>query len=221
MDRGFGTPEVVVVLVEECSDRAVAERHVDQGKSPCVLGQRMLPLLRDDLPCGLIEYLGWRGGRVVEHDISPILWPLHAVGARAPYRLHLVVRLRLLVAVKRWRRTEEKLTCTGDTERGYVLPLKKDSDCDSIHDWTTRRSLIVARNGRPGYLGLRGRRAVVRTKSDHGQSCGVARRYAVILGLTVRYRSQRVCASGVEGGRAGREISTEHPIGSLDGCCVS
>src|SRR6202012_6032202 len=98
MDRGFGTPKVVAVLLEECRDRAVADRHVDQGKSLCVLGQRMPPFLRD-LPCSLIEYLGWRGGRVVVHDICPILWPFCAVGARAPYRLHLVVGFRVLVAL--------------------------------------------------------------------------------------------------------------------------
>src|SRR5580704_6961892 len=118
MDRGFGTPKVVAVLVEECSDRAVAERHVDQGKSPCVLGQRTPSVLRDDLPCSLIEYLGWRGGRIEEHDIGPILWPLCAVCARAPYRLHFVVRFRVLVAVERWRPIEEKLTGTRDAERG-------------------------------------------------------------------------------------------------------
>src|ERR1700758_3285703 len=159
MNRGFGAPEVVVILVEEGSDRGIADRHVDQGESPCVLGQRTPPFLRD-LPCGQIHYVGWRGGRVEEHDISPILWPLGTAGAGTPYCLHLVVRFRVSVARKRWRRFKEKLTGTRDTEGSYVLPLKEGSDRDSIHDWTTRRSLIFARNDRSGYLELRGRRAV-------------------------------------------------------------
>src|SRR5579871_1931637 len=118
-----------------------------------------MPAFLRDLPCGQIEYERRRGGRVEDRDISPILWPLGAV--ETPYRLHLVVRFRVLVAVKCWRRIEEKLTDTRDTKRGYVLPLEEGSDRDSVHDWTTRRSLIFARNGRPGYLELRRRRSVL------------------------------------------------------------
>src|ERR1700757_3505383 len=133
----------------------------------------MPPLLREDLPCGQIEYEGWGRASVEEHDVSPILWPLCAVGTGAPYRLHLVVGFRVLVAVKRWRRIEEKLTHARDTERGHVPPLIDGSDPDSIHiHRTTWRGLIFARNGRPGYLELQGRRAVVSAKSNHGKSCG-------------------------------------------------
>src|ERR1700735_77820 len=119
MDRGFWAPEVVAVLVEECSDQAVADRHVDQGESPSVFRERT-PLLLRHLPCGLIECLGRRGGRVVGRDIGPIWWPLRAV--EASYCHHLVVRFRVFVARKRWWRIEQIGTDTRDTERGYVLP---------------------------------------------------------------------------------------------------
>ena len=68
MDRGFGAPEVVVVFIEERSDQAVVDRHVDQGQFSGILRQRTSLFLRD-LPCGLIECLGWRGRRVVGRDI--------------------------------------------------------------------------------------------------------------------------------------------------------
>src|ERR1700733_6623123 len=218
MDRGLGAPEVVVVLIEECSDQAVADRHVDQGESPSVFRERT-PLLLRHLPCGLIECLGRRGGRVVGRDIGPIWWPLRAV--EASYCHHLVVRFRVFVAPKGWRGREEKLFRIPDTERSDVLPLKGDSGRDSIHDGTTRCGLPFAWNRGAGYLESRGRRAIVGAKSNQGIGCCLARRDAVTLCLAVWYQSQRLRASRVEHRRCAQgEVGAEHPIGSLDGCCV-
>src|ERR1039458_353794 len=183
MDRCFGSPEIVVILVEERRDQAVIHRHVHDCQSTSILGQRM-PLFLSNLPEGLIEGQSWRGRRIKERDISSILWSLCAVDAS--HRHHLVVGFRVLGARQRWWRIEEKLTSTRDTERSYVLPLKRDSDLDSIHNWTTRCSLPLSRNNRPGYLELWGRRSVVSTQSNHGQSCGFTRRNTVVLGLPVR-----------------------------------
>src|ERR1700676_372764 len=105
-----------------------------------------------------------------------------------------------------------------DAKWGDVLPLKEDSDRDSFHGGTTRRGLPFAGDRRPGYLEARRRRAVVGTKSDHGNGRGIAGRYAVSLGLAVRYRSQRVRARSVELRRATRKIGAEHPVRRLNGC---
>src|ERR1035438_6755173 len=47
MDRCFGSPEIVVILVEECRDQAVIHRHVHYRQSTSIFGQRMPPLLRN------------------------------------------------------------------------------------------------------------------------------------------------------------------------------
>src|SRR4029077_6150471 len=98
----------------------------------------MPPFLRD-LPDGLIEYLSWRRRRVEKCDIGAVLWSLSTVDAS--HRHHLVIGLRLFATRETWRGLEEKLTSTGDAERSYVLPLKRDSDRDSIYDRTTRGGL--------------------------------------------------------------------------------
>src|SRR6202035_3829396 len=135
MNRCFGSPEIVVILVEECRDQAVIRRHVHQGQRASIFGQRMPPLLRNLLD-GLIKDLSWRGRGIEERDISAILGPLCAVDAS--HRHHLVVGLRIFVAREQWRWLEEILPDTRDAERSYVLPLIRDSDGYSIHNWTTR-----------------------------------------------------------------------------------
>src|ERR1700678_2770492 len=80
MDRCFGPPEIVVILVEEGRDQAVIHRHVQYGQRTSIFGQRMPPLLRNLLE-GLIEDLGWRGRSIEERDIGAILWPFCAVEA--------------------------------------------------------------------------------------------------------------------------------------------
>src|ERR1700723_2745383 len=137
MDRCFGPPEIVEILVEERRDQAVIHRHVHQGQSLSIFRQRMPPFLCN-LLSGLIEGLGWRSRRIEERDIRAILWPRRTVDA--PYRHHLVVGFRVCAACECWRRIEEKVTRTADAERSYVLPLKRDSDGDSIHNWTARCS---------------------------------------------------------------------------------
>src|ERR1022692_1124622 len=137
-----------------------------------------MPTFLSNLLEGLIEDLSWRRRRIEERYICAILWSLCAV--EAPDRHYLVVGFRVLVARQRWWRIEEKLTSTRDTERSYVLPLKRDSDLDSIHNWATRCSLPFSRNNRPGDLELWGRRSVVSTQSNHGQSCGFTRRRQVV-----------------------------------------
>src|ERR1700735_3379891 len=196
MDRCFGSPEIVVILVEECCDQAVIGRHVHQGQRASIFGQRMPPLLRNLLD-GLIEDLSWRGRGIKERDIRAILWSLSAVDAS--HRHYLVVGFRIFAAREHWRWVEEILTNTRDAERSYVSPLIRDSDGDSIHNWTTRCGLPLPRHRRPRYLELRRRRSVVCAQSDHGQSCGFTRGNAVGLGLTVRDRRERVFALGVEG----------------------
>src|SRR5580700_8287008 len=156
----------------------------------------MPPLLRNLLD-GLIEGLSWRGRGVEERDIRAILWSLCAVDAS--HRHHLIVGFRIFVAREHWRWVEEILINTRDAERSYVLPLIRDSDGDSIHNWTTWCGLPFPRNRRPGYLELRRRRSVVCAQGDHGQSCGFTRGNAVGLGLTVRYRREGVGALDVEG----------------------
>src|SRR5947207_10073 len=68
IDRCFGSPEVVVILVEECRDQAVIHRHVHYGQRTSIFSQRMPPLLCNLLD-GLIEYLSWRGRGIIERDI--------------------------------------------------------------------------------------------------------------------------------------------------------
>src|ERR1700723_2492974 len=167
----------------------------------------MPPLLRNLLD-GLIEDLSWRGRGIEERHIRAILWSLCAVDAS--HRQHLVVGFRIFVAPEHWRWAEEILPNTRDAERSYVLPLKRDSDGDSIHNWTTRCGLPFPRDRRPRDLELRRRRSVVGAQSDHGQSCGFTRGNAVGLGLTVRYRRQGVGALGVEGRGAGSKIGAKH-----------
>src|SRR5580698_11142710 len=123
MDRCFGAPEIVVVLVEECRDQAVIYRHVHYRERTSIFGQRMPPLLRNLLD-GLIEDLGWRGRGIEERDIRAILWSLCA--ADVSHRHHLVVGFCIFVAREHWRWVEEILTNTRDAERSYVLPLKRD-----------------------------------------------------------------------------------------------
>src|ERR1700727_1186063 len=102
----------------------------------------------------LIEDLSWRGLRIEERDIRAILRSLCAVDAS--HRHHLVIGFRVFAAGARRRRIEQKLPGTGDAGPSYVFPLKRDSDRDSIHNWTTRCGLPFSRNRRPGYLELRG-----------------------------------------------------------------
>src|SRR3984885_4422359 len=196
VDRCFGSPEIVEILVEECRDQAVIRRHVHQCQRASIFGQRMPPLLRNLLD-GLIEDLSWAGGGIEERDIRAILWSLSAVDAS--HRHYLVVGLRIFVAREHWRQLEEILPDTRDAERSYVLPLIRDSDGDSIHNWTTRCGLPFPRDRRPRDLELRRRRSVVCAQSDHGQSCCFTRGNAVSLGSTVRYRRKGVGAVGVEG----------------------
>src|ERR1700727_3367890 len=216
-DRCFGPPEIVEILVEERRDQAVIDRHVHQGQSLSIFGQRMPPFLCDLLN-GLIEDLSWRGRRIEERDISAILWSLRTVDAS--HRHHLVVGFRVCAACEcRWR-IEGKITSTADAERSHVLPLKPDSDRSSIHNWTARCGLPFSWNRRPGYLELRRRRSVVCAQSDHGQGGGITRGNAVGLGLTVRYRREGLGALGGEGRSAHWEIGVKHGIGSLDGCSL-
>src|ERR1700734_3571932 len=133
MDRWFGPPEIVEILVEERRDQAVIHRHVHQGQSLSVFGQRMPPFLCNLLN-GLIEDLGWRSRRIEERDIRAILWPLRTVDA--PYRHHLVVGFRVCAACECWWRIEEKITSTAYAERSHVLPLKPDSDRNPIRNGT-------------------------------------------------------------------------------------
>src|ERR1700722_12225413 len=104
MDRCFGSPEIVVILVEECCDPAVIGRPVLQGQRANIFGQRTPPLLRNLLD-GLIEDLSWRGRGIKERDIRAILWSLSAVDAS--HRHHLVVGFRIFVALERRRWVEE------------------------------------------------------------------------------------------------------------------
>src|ERR1700733_3613404 len=217
MDRGFGPPEIVVILDEERRDQAVVHRHVHNGQSPSIFGQRMPPFLCDLLN-GLIEDLSWRGRRIEERDISAILWSLRTVDAS--HRHHLFVGFRVCAACEcRWR-IEGKITSTADAERSHVLPLKPDSDRSSIHNWTARCGLPFSWNRRPGYLELRRRRSVVCAQSDHGQSCGITRGNAVGLGLTVGYRREGLGALDGEGRSARCKIGAKHAISSLDGCSL-
>src|SRR5580704_5475315 len=167
----------------------------------------MPPLLRNLLD-GLIEDLSWRGRGIEERDIRAILWSLCAVDAS--HRHHLVVGLRIFVARQQWWWLEEILPDARDAERSDVLPLIRDSDGDSIHNWTTRCGLPFPRNRWPRYLELRRRRSVVCAQTDHGQSCGFTRGNAVCLGLTVRYRREGFGALGVEGRGASCEIGSKH-----------
>src|ERR1700722_14683151 len=98
MDRRFGSPEIVVILVEECRYQAVIHRHVYYSQSPSIFGERM-PLFPSNLLDGLIEDLSWRGRRVEKRDIRAIWWSLGAVNA--PYRHHFVVGFRVSVARER------------------------------------------------------------------------------------------------------------------------
>src|SRR5450631_3402390 len=216
-DCSFRAPEVVMVLVEECGDEAVVDRHVDQGQRPGVFRQRTLLLLRH-LPCRLIEDLGWRGRRIEEHNISPILRPLCAVGASNHH--HLVVGLCVCVAPERRWRTEQKVAGALDAEWSYVLPVKESSDRNSIDDWATRRGLIRSWNRGPRYLELRRRRAIVGPKSNHGSSSGVAGRDAIRLGVTVGYQGQRTRAGGAQRQHTAREIGVENLVRGLDGCRI-
>src|ERR1700677_2313435 len=217
MDRCFGPPEIVEILVEERGYQAVIHRHVHQGQSLSIFGQRMPPFLCNLLN-GLIEDLGWRSRRIEERDISAILWPLRTVDAS--HRHHLVVGFRVCGASEGWWRIEEKITRTWDAERSYVLPLKRDSDGDSIHNGTARCGLPFSWSRRPGYLELRRRRSVVCAQSDHGQSCGITRGNAVGLGLTVGYRREGLGALDGEGRSARCKIGAKHAISSLDGCSL-
>src|ERR1700720_4401784 len=100
MDRCFGSPEIVVILVEECRDQAVIHRHVHYGQRTSIFGQRMPPFLRNLLD-DLIEDLSWRGRGIEERDIRAILWSLSAVDAS--HRHHLVVGFRIFAAREHWR----------------------------------------------------------------------------------------------------------------------
>src|SRR3984957_5731098 len=217
MDRCFGPPEIVEILVEERRDQAVIHRHVHQGQSLSIFRQRMPPFLCN-LLSGLIEGLGWRSRRIEERDIRAILWPRRTVDA--PYRHHLVVGFRVRAACECWRGIEEKITSTPDAERSYVLPLKRDSDGDSFHNWTARCGLRFSWNRRPGYLELGRGRSVVCAQSDHGQGCGISRGNSFGLGLTVRYRREGLGALDGEGRSARCKIGAKHAIGSLDGCSL-
>src|SRR5581483_3841979 len=113
------------------------------------------------------------------------------------------------------------MTSAGDAEWSYILPLKRDSNCDSVHNWTARSGLPFARNRRPGYLELGGRRSVVSTQSHYGRSCGFTCGNAVGLGLAVRYCRQGTGELRVKGRRTGWKIGAKNAIRSLDGCGVS
>src|ERR1700722_2768384 len=105
-----------------------------------------MPPLLGNLLDGLIKDLSWRGRGIEKRDIRAILWSLCAVDAS--YRHYLVVGFRIFMARERWRWVEEILIHARDAERSYVLPLIRDSDRDSIHNWTTGRGLPFPRNRR-------------------------------------------------------------------------
>ena len=194
-DGGFGPPEVVVILVEERCDQAVADRHVDQREGAGVVGQRA-SLQLSDLLGRLIEHLGRGGGRVKVCDIRAIRRPLRAADVTDVQDF--VVRLGVCVARERRRRIQQKCTDARNTEGRDVLPLKGDPGCDAVDYRAARGRLPFSRNPRARCLELRRGRPVVGAKSDHRERCGVTDGDAVKLGLTVCYRGQRVRARRAE-----------------------
>src|SRR5246127_315983 len=217
MDRGLRAPEVVVIFIEERRHQAVVDRHVDQRQSLGIFRQRML-LCRGNLPGSLVEHCGWRRHRVESRDIGAIRRPLFASNVTECHDL--VVGFRVLVARKHRRWLKKKLINSRDAERSDILPVEKNSDSHAIYDWTTRCGLPFTWNSWPRNLELRHQGAVVRTQSNHGQSCGFTRGDAIVLGLAVRYLCERVRALETQHRGVGWEIGHKHPVCSLNRCCV-
>ena len=82
-----------MVLVVHGRHQAVVDGHIDQSKSPGVLGRRSV-LRLSDLPGRQIEYIGRRGTLIEAGDISPV-WRALGTG-KAPDRHHLVVSYYIL-----------------------------------------------------------------------------------------------------------------------------
>ena len=119
-DPGFGTPDDCSDIFHERCDEGVADPHLDQRESPCVLGEPC-SLFRCNLPRrhGQHEARGRSG--VEPNHLFSVKRASRARGGA--YCFHLAVVFRISVARQIGRWIQEKVRNVRDAERRDILPV--------------------------------------------------------------------------------------------------